>query len=120
MASACVREASCCCWPRQALATSRPWLSAFSGLPSCSPPACLGREFISSADSTAMGRIPMDLSVVIPIKDERDNLRLLHEQLRQSLTPVGLDYEVIFVDDGSSDGSFAVLEGLASVDPRLK
>jgi glycosyltransferase involved in cell wall biosynthesis len=62
----------------------------------------------------------MDLSVVIPIKDERDNLRPLHEQLRQALDPLGLRYELIFVDDGSSDGSFALLEELAAADDRVK
>src|SRR5438132_10282017 len=60
------------------------------------------------------------LSVVIPIKDERDNLRPLHDRLRRSLDPLGLTYEVILVDDGSTDGSFAVLEELAAEDPRLK
>lgn len=62
----------------------------------------------------------MDLSVVIPIKDECDNLRPLHERLRQALEPLGLAYEVVFVDDGSGDGSFAVLEALAAGDPRVK
>jgi glycosyltransferase involved in cell wall biosynthesis len=62
----------------------------------------------------------MDLSVVIPIKDERDNLRPLHERLRQTLEPLGLAYEVVVVDDGSSDGSFAVLEELAKIDPHWK
>jgi glycosyltransferase involved in cell wall biosynthesis len=68
------------------------------------------------------------LSVVIPIKDERDNLRPLHERLRRALDPLCAegdagrlrDYEVLFVDDGSSDGSFAVLEELAAGDPRVK
>jgi glycosyltransferase involved in cell wall biosynthesis len=60
------------------------------------------------------------LSVVIPIKDERDNLKPLHDRLRQALDPLELAYEVILVDDGSSDGSFAVLEELAAQDPRLK
>jgi glycosyltransferase involved in cell wall biosynthesis len=62
----------------------------------------------------------MDLSVVIPIKDERDNLRPLHERLTRALAPLGLAYEVVFVDDGSGDGSFAVLEGLAAADARVK
>ncbi|MCS6852095.1 MAG: glycosyltransferase family 2 protein [Gemmataceae bacterium] len=62
----------------------------------------------------------MNLSVVIPIKDERDNLRPLHEQLRQHLDPLGLRYEIVFVDDGSSDGSFAVLQQLAQGDPLVK
>jgi glycosyltransferase involved in cell wall biosynthesis len=60
------------------------------------------------------------LSVVIPIKDERDNLKPLHDALRRALLPLGLAYEVVLVDDGSTDGSFAVLEELAALDPHLK
>jgi glycosyltransferase involved in cell wall biosynthesis len=62
----------------------------------------------------------MDLSVIIPIKDERDNLAPLSEQLRRALQPLGLDYEIIFVDDGSVDGSYGVLEKLAKADTRLR
>ncbi len=68
------------------------------------------------------------LSVVIPIKDERDNLRPLHDRLRPALEPLRTgqaapaldDYEILFIDDGSIDGSFAVLEELAASDPRVK
>jgi glycosyltransferase involved in cell wall biosynthesis len=62
----------------------------------------------------------MDLSIVIPIKDERDNLRLLHERLVQALGGLGLTWEVVFVDDGSQDGSFGVLQELAAADPVVK
>jgi glycosyltransferase involved in cell wall biosynthesis len=67
------------------------------------------------------------LSVVIPIKDECDNLRPLHERLRAAVDPLCrgaapalADYEILFVDDGSGDGSFAVLQELAAADPRVK
>jgi glycosyltransferase involved in cell wall biosynthesis len=68
------------------------------------------------------------LTVVVPIKDEIDNLRRLHEALDKALAPLlgaigpaGLrDYEIMLVDDGSSDGSFAVLRELAARDPRVK
>jgi glycosyltransferase involved in cell wall biosynthesis len=62
----------------------------------------------------------MNLSIVIPIKDERDNIKLLHERLRQALHPLDLSYEVVFVDDGSIDGSFRILEALAASDPQVK
>ncbi|GBD35931.1 Dodecaprenyl-phosphate galacturonate synthase [bacterium HR36] len=62
----------------------------------------------------------MDVSVVIPIKDERDNLPLLHEQLLRALEPTGWAFEIIFVDDGSTDGSDQVLEQLALRDSRVK
>lgn len=62
----------------------------------------------------------MQFSVVIPIKDECENLQPLHEALRTALDPMGQDYEVIFVDDGSTDGSFGELTRLARIDPRVK
>lgn len=62
----------------------------------------------------------MDLSVIIPIKDEKDNLGPLHDRLRRALDSLPLAYEIVFVDDGSSDGSFGVLEELAGCDPRVK
>jgi len=58
--------------------------------------------------------------VVIPIKDERDNLKPLDARLRQALQPLDLRYEVILVDDGSIDGSYDVLKGLAEADARVK
>lgn len=63
---------------------------------------------------------PMDLSIIIPIKDEKDNLRPLHQRLRAALGPLGLNHEMVFVDDGSTDGSFPLLKDLAEGDPRVK
>lgn len=61
----------------------------------------------------------MDLSVIVPVYDEVDNLDPLHTELDAVLRPLGLSYEVIFVDDGSRDGSFARLEALAARDPHV-
>lgn len=62
----------------------------------------------------------MDLSIVIPIKDERDNLEPLHEQLVDVLSSLERSYEIILVDDGSRDGSFEVMRALAKLDSQVK
>ena len=62
----------------------------------------------------------MDLSIIIPIKDERDNLTRLHDQLTRTLASLGKTYEIVFVDDGSQDGSDVFLEDLAGSDPHVK
>jgi polyisoprenyl-phosphate glycosyltransferase len=60
-----------------------------------------------------------DLSVVIPVYNEEDNLPRLYERLIAALDPTGLAYEIVFVDDGSQDGSQAYLRALAANDPRV-
>lgn len=62
----------------------------------------------------------MELSVIIPIKDERDNLEPLHERLADALSTVHGAHEIILVDDGSQDDSFAVMRTLARLDSRVK
>jgi len=62
----------------------------------------------------------MDVSIIVPIKDERDNLRTLHERIVRAIAPLNLDYEIVLVDDGSVDGSFPLMEEIAQTDPRLK
>lgn len=62
----------------------------------------------------------LDLSVVIPIYNERENLVPLEEKLNDALTSLGLDYEVILVDDGSRDGSAELIVKLQKHNPRLR
>jgi len=61
----------------------------------------------------------MDISVVIPVYNEADNLVALHEELRAVLRRLGGSTEVIVVDDGSTDATAAVLERLCDQDPSL-
>lgn len=60
-----------------------------------------------------------DLSLVIPVYNEEENLRPLAGEIHAALDDSGLDYEVLFIDDGSKDGSFACLRELAAEDPRV-
>src|SRR5262245_7961128 len=59
-----------------------------------------------------------DLSVIVPSKDERDNLRPLYRRVTAALA--GRSFELVVVDDGSTDGSFEILQSLAATDPRVK
>jgi glycosyltransferase involved in cell wall biosynthesis len=61
-----------------------------------------------------------DISVVIPLYNEEDSLKELHHQLRAVLGRMNARYEILFVDDGSTDRSFQVLRDLKRVDRHVK
>jgi glycosyltransferase involved in cell wall biosynthesis len=62
----------------------------------------------------------LELSVVIPIFNEAENLEPLYRELTDTLVAWGKPYELIFVDDGSSDASFAILEKLQARDRSVR
>lgn len=62
----------------------------------------------------------MKLSIVVPIFNERENIEPLQRQFDDALTEFGNDYEVIYIDDGSSDGSADALDRIAAVNPKAK
>ena len=62
----------------------------------------------------------LEISVVVPLFNEEDNIEPLLIRLREALEPLGKEYEIILVDDGSTDGSFESLRRLHARDPRLK
>ena len=62
----------------------------------------------------------VELSVILPVLDEVDSLDLLYRELTTILQSLGRPYELIFVDDGSRDGSFTRIEKLHRSDDRVR
>ena len=61
-----------------------------------------------------------ELSIVIPVHNESPNIEPLYEELTQTLGQYGRAYELLLVDDGSTDDTFEQLALLQSRDPRLR
>jgi glycosyltransferase involved in cell wall biosynthesis len=61
-----------------------------------------------------------EISVVVPLYNERENLRILHGEIVRVLAETGRTFEVLYVDDGSTDGSRLVLQGLRGEDDRVR
>ena len=61
-----------------------------------------------------------ELSIVIPVQNESPNIKPLYEELTQVLSHYGRSYEVVIVDDGSTDDSFEQLKAIQARDPRLR
>jgi glycosyltransferase involved in cell wall biosynthesis len=59
------------------------------------------------------------ISLVIPIFNEKDSLAMLHGEIAEVARQAGLDVEILFVDDGSTDGSWEVITDLAQCDARV-
>ncbi len=61
----------------------------------------------------------MTVSVVIPLYNEEENVEILNERLSETMKGLGSDYEIVYVDDGSSDGTLGLLEGLQKKDEHI-
>ena len=61
-----------------------------------------------------------ELSIVIPLLDEAPNLAQLYEELTETLGRAGRSYELLFIDDGSTDETFEILAGFQATDPRVR
>lgn len=62
----------------------------------------------------------MDVSVIIPLRNEELNVLPLHEELSPVLAELGSSYELLFVDDGSDDGTFEKLAHIQARDPHVR
>ena len=68
-------------------------------------------------------RVPTDspdISVFLPVFNEEPNLLPLHAKLDEALKSLGRSAEIVYVDDGSSDGSLKILREIAQLDPRVR
>lgn len=61
-----------------------------------------------------------DISVVIPVFNEEENIELLYTKIKQSLDNLGKGYEIIFIDDGSTDKTTALLHRICTEDRKVK
>ncbi|MBI3586348.1 MAG: glycosyltransferase family 2 protein, partial [Ignavibacteriales bacterium] len=60
------------------------------------------------------------LSIVVPLMNEAESLMELYDQILRAVTPLRRPFELIFIDDGSTDASFQILEALHNNDKRVK
>ena len=77
-------------------------------------------EVVASVHRAEDDPVEPEISILLPVFNEEPNLRPLHEKLNQSLAKLGRTAEIIYVDDGSSDGSLNILREIASQDGRVR
>src|SRR5262250_1067147 len=78
------------------------------------------RQSLATTDTIGNRVTNPYLSIVIPVYNEEENLVALQSRLVESLGKMELSYEIIYIDDGSCDSSFAILQRLALEDKRIK
>lgn len=61
-----------------------------------------------------------ELSIIVPLYNEEESVGPLYEAITQAVAPMGLDYEILFVDDGSPDKTFQLAREIAEKDLRLR
>lgn len=62
----------------------------------------------------------MDLSIIVPLYNERENVKHLYDAIVNAVAPLGVDYEILFIDDGSTDTTFDNARALAAADHSLR
>jgi glycosyltransferase involved in cell wall biosynthesis len=63
--------------------------------------------------------MPPELSVVVPLFNEEESLRPLYEAITNAVAPLGIAFEIVFVDDGSRDDTVRIADEIARCDPRV-
>ena len=60
------------------------------------------------------------VSIVVPLYNEEESLKPLVSEIKTSLRKISIDYEILFIDDGSTDESLNIIKELAKTDPKIK
>ena len=66
-----------------------------------------------------MNRKQTDISIVIPLLNEEGNIQILYDALIPVIENITTNYEIIFVDDGSQDHSFELINGICKQNNRV-
>ncbi len=67
-----------------------------------------------------MAKPELELSVIVPLYNEYECVERMYKALVNALDPLNLDFEIIFVDDGSVDDTYKIARTLSVADPRLR
>lgn len=65
-------------------------------------------------------KMDIELSIIIPLYNEEENILNLYNELKLILSSLNISYEIIFIDDGSKDGTFMMLKKLRESDNKIK
>ncbi len=76
----------------------------------------LNKAFLNCVPDPA----PVGITIILPLLNEQDNILELYERVTHVLISIGQSYELLFVDDGSTDNSFALIEDIGKKDRRVK
>ena len=60
------------------------------------------------------------LSFIIPAKNEEGSLEILYKEITEVVKKTGKTYEIIFIDDGSTDKTYSIITNLHKIDPHVK
>lgn len=80
----------------------------------------VARTEVLTPTSDSFENLPIDLSLVVPALNEVESIPKLYAQLTEVLEEQGCIYEIVFIDDGSTDGTFEVMRALHDRDPRVR
>jgi glycosyltransferase involved in cell wall biosynthesis len=70
--------------------------------------------------SLNVGHAPLRLSVIVPFYNESENIARMHQAIVRAVEPLGISFEMVFVDDGSKDNTLELATQLAKADARVR